>query len=416
MNMIKQQKVYDFLICLILVSFGFFGSLSHIFSLALIILVISNYILSEQKNQIDFRSKVVYLAVSGCFFLFLISGVFHSNFNLLLQSLSQMLPLPLIGVLIIFHNEEHLYLSSKKLSQFSQLSILFSFGFYIFFIIFMDPISIYPDRHGGRLSLFYGNPIPFSFVMLGLSIFCLADWRNSANKNRLTALIFLSIGVYFSGILSGSRGTLLAIIIISPIIIFFLTNNIKVSILIICALILVGIFIIKANFHHLLENYYFGRLIKGAKTIIFLRNEDSSIFQRLEMWSASIKAFYHAPIFGYGVTERFNAIKPYLNNNTFEFTHPHNDTFAGFIANGFLGGLAVITSTITAFLAGIFAKKESREKKILGLAIAIVAFITANLSTIYFNDISCAWLAFSTYLIWITDFNKRQVLPTNTFQ
>ena len=252
--------------------------------------------------------------------------------------------------------------------------------------------------------------------MLGLSIFCLADWRNSASKNRLTALIFLTIGVYFSGILSGSRGTLLAIIIISPIIILYLTNNIKVSILIICALTLVGIFIIKASCCHLLENYYFGHIIKGAKTIIFLKNEDSSVFQRLEMWSASIKAFIMLLYLDMVLQRRFNAIKPYLDNNTFEFTHPHNDTFAGFIANGFLGGLAVITSTITAFLAGIFAKEESRERKILGLAIAIVAFITANLSTIYFNDISCAWLAFSTYLIWITDFNKRQVLPTNTFQ
>ena len=279
--MIKQQKVYDFLICLMLVSFGFFGSLSHIFSLALIILVISNYILSEQKNQIDFRSKVAYLALSGCFFLFLISGVFHSNFNLLAQSLSPMLPLPLIGLLIVFHKKDYFNLSSKKLSQFSQLSILFSFGFYIFFIIFMDPISIYPDRHGGRLSLFSGNPIPFSFVMLGLSIFCLADWRNSASKNRLTALIFLTIGVYFSGILSGSRGTLLAIIIISPIIILYLTNNIKVSILIICALTLVGIFIIKASCCHLLENYYFWPYNKGSKNYYLFEERRQLSFPKI---------------------------------------------------------------------------------------------------------------------------------------
>ena len=131
--MIKQQKVYDFLICLMLVSFGFFGSLSHIFSLALIILVISNYILSEQKNQIDFRSKVAYLALSGCFFLFLISGVFHSNFNLLAQSLSPMLPLPLIGLLIVFHKRITLILVQKSCHNFLNFQFFFHLGF-IFFL------------------------------------------------------------------------------------------------------------------------------------------------------------------------------------------------------------------------------------------------------------------------------------------
>ena len=65
-------------------------------------------------------------------------------------------------------------------------------------------------------------------------------------------------------------------------------------------------------------------------------------------------------------------------------------------------------------LIGMFAQEESRERKILGLIITLVAFITANLSTVYFNDISCAWLAFYTYLIWIADFKKSQFLPTNT--
>ena len=33
--------------------------------------------------------------------------------------------------------------------------------------------------------------------------------------------------------------------------------------------------------------------------------------------------------------------------------------------------------------------------------------VTGNLATVLFNDISSAWLAFSTYLIWATDFKDE---------
>lgn len=416
MNIIKQQKVYDFLICLILVSFGFFGSLSHIFSLALIILAIANFMLSKQKIQIDFRSKVAYLAVSGCFFLFLISGVFHSNFSLLIKSLSPMLSLPFIGVLIIFHNEAYFNLSSERLSKFSKLSILFSLVFYLFFTIFIDSDSVYQIHQSNRVSLLSGNPIPFSFVMLGLSVFCLSDWRNSTNKNRLITLLFFFIGIYFAGILSGSRGTLLSLAIVAPIIIFYLTNSFKLSIFIILTLTLISLLLINSSPFNKSESSYLSHIIRGLDTIILLKNIDSSVFQRLEMWSASINAFQNAPIFGYGITERFSTLKPYFQHSNFEFTHPHNDTFAGFIASGLMGGITAFISIISAFLAAFFAPQKNREKKILGLIISLSALITANISTVFFNDISCAWLAFSTYLIWVTDFKSSQSPPTNSNQ
>ena len=40
--------------------------------------------------------------------------------------------------------------------------------------------------------------------------------------------------------------------------------------------------------------------------------------------------------------------------------------------------------------------------------------ITGNVSTVLFNDISSAWLVFSTYLIWTTDFKDE--LQTKKFR
>ena len=70
MRTINKQKLYSLFICLTLISFGFFGSLSHVFSLALIILTFFRYKLSEKKSEVEFKPKIVFLALSGVFFCF----------------------------------------------------------------------------------------------------------------------------------------------------------------------------------------------------------------------------------------------------------------------------------------------------------------------------------------------------------
>ena len=139
--------------------------------------------------------------------------------------------------------------------------------------------------------------------------------------------------------------------------------------------------------------------------MILSKDSDSSVFQRLAMWSAAIQAISDSPFFGYGISERFNALEPYLYNFKFKYSHPHNDIFAGLIAGGFLGGVTVTISLVSAFLAALIDSQKSSEKILLGLLISLTTLITAIVSTVMFNDISSAWLAFSVYLIWATDFN-----------
>ena len=206
-----KQNTYNLLILFILASFSFFGSLSHLFSLALIVLICGCYMRSADQNTQSFESLILFIILSSCFFLFVFTSLFRSNLAELSYSLSPMLPIPLIGTLIIFHNRTDLKLSSKKLSKFSQISILFSLIIYVFLKEFTGQGSILDSFHTGRLMLFSGNPIPFSFCMHGVSIFCLADWRHSNKKNKLTAFFLFIIGIYFAGFLSGTHGTLFAI-------------------------------------------------------------------------------------------------------------------------------------------------------------------------------------------------------------
>ena len=406
--MITKQNTYDTLVCLILLCFGFFGSLSHLFSLALIIFTFVNYKISKQQPENGFKSKVLFFALTSCFYLFFFTTIYRTNFGEVLNSLSPMLPIPIIGILIIFHSRTDFKISSKKLSKFSQISVIFSLAIYFLILMSVNSDSIFHQKmfYASRLTLFSGNPIPFSFCLLGISIFCLADFRNSDNQAKFFSFLMFLIGAYFAGYMSGTRGTILTIIIIAPLIIFQLTNNFKTSLLII--FFLASFFLISVTIALTLglELPYFGRISKGLDTIFLSKNSDSSILDRLEMWSAAMKAISNQPIFGYGITDRFDALKPYLNNSNLQYTHPHNDIIASMIASGITGSMFAIISIISALLAVMTAKYRSTQKLLMGLMVSISALITASTSTVFFNDISSAWLAFSAYLIWATDFKN----------
>ena len=402
-----KQNSYNLLILFILVSFSFFGSLSHLFSLALIILMSVWYMRSFNQNTKDFSRAILFLILSSSFFLFVFTSLFRSNLAELYYSLSPMLPIPLIGILLIFHNRTDLKLSSKKLSKFAQISIFFSLIVYFLLKVFAGQDSVLHSFHSGRLMLFSGNPIPFSFCMLGVSIFCLADWKHSNKKNKLIAFLLFVIGIYFAGFLSGTRGTLFAMALIAPIIIFYLSSEFKITLFIIFSSTLLAILLLLASSEFNLEYAYLNRIKNGLATMTLLENRDSSIWQRLDMWSAGIKAFVEAPIFGYGVTERFMATKQHLNNQEINYTHPHNDVIAGFISSGVLGGISVLISLMSGLLASILAPNRNTTKLYLALMLSCSTLVTGNVSTVLFNDTSSAWLAFSTYLIWATDFKRE---------
>ena len=402
-----KQNTYNFLIFFILVSFSFFGSLGHLFSLALIILMCVWYIRSYDRNIQCFRSLILFFILSSCFFLFALTSLFRSNLGELYYSLSPMLPIPFIGILIILHNRADLKFSSKRLSHFSQISILFSLIIYFLLSVFSSQDSILNSFHTGRLMLFSGNPIPFSFCMLGVSIFCLADWRHSSKKDKLIAFLLFITGIYFSGFLSGARGTLFAIVLMAPIIIFYLSSGFKISLFIISCSALFAILIFQTSSAVILEYAYFNRIRNGLATIALLENKDGSIWLRLDMWSAGIKAFFDAPVFGHGATERFIATKPHLNNQTVGFSHPHNDIIGGLISSGVLGGITVLISLMSGLSASILAPNRNTTKLCLALMLTCSTMVTGNVSTVLFNDICSAWLAFSTYLIWATDFKAE---------
>lgn len=184
-----------------------------------------------------------------------------------------------------------------------------------------------------------------------------------------------------------------------------MSGNLKTTLLIVFSAALFFIFLIRVNPATILEEAYFNRITNGLETLILFENRDGSIWQRLDMWSAGLQAFFKAPPFGYGISERFIALKPYLKNSEINYTHPHNDIIAGLVSSGVFGGFAVLISLMSGVIGAVLAPKQSSTKLYFALVISSSAIVTGSVSTVLFNDISSAWLVFSTYLIWATNFD-----------
>ena len=100
--MVSKENLCQALILMALLSFGFVGSLSHLFNLALICVFLSQYQHFRSLSQIERQAKIIFFALTGVFFIFLTRTMFNQDFARFFISLSPMFPIPLIGLLILF--------------------------------------------------------------------------------------------------------------------------------------------------------------------------------------------------------------------------------------------------------------------------------------------------------------------------
>ena len=405
-----KASIFNNLILLSLICFGISGSLSHIFNLSLVLFLTWNYFSSKNEFLIEPSAKKLFLFLCSVFFVFIIRGIFHSDTWGSIEALSPMMSIPIIGLMILFTPNNSLRISAREVENYAKISIAITFFVYIIFSQSLASRFGVTQQFLGRLEMFSGNPIPFSTVAFGVSIFCIANWRNSKVVDKIVTIVCLLIGFWLAGITSGTRGTLLAIIVAIPILIWFMTRS-----LILCLLITFGavavFWILQSRGVAIIESGYFTRLSNGLNTLINKGGSDSSIQLRTEMWSASLITIRENYLYGYDISNRFIALSTNLPE-TFKtkFTHPHNDIFASTIGAGFIGGILSIFSLLSPMWAAVISKDNLKQRLFLGILLTLGILVTANVNTVLFNDITAAWLAFSTFLIWnLTYLKEREV-------
>ena len=396
----SKKSTLNNLILFSLISFGISGSVSHIFSLAIIVILAYNLLISGNKFSLQVSSKKLYFALSSVFFIFMIRGIFHNDTWVTLESLSPMLPIPIIGLAILLSTSDRVGISAHRLANNAKIAIVTTF---LIYIIFSKKLAFdfgLTEHFLGRLEIFSGNPVPFSTAVFGVTIFCFCNWKHSTGSEKITAIACLLIGFWLAGIASGTRGTLLAIICSGPIAIWFITQSISLTLLIpaFAGLILWLMYINEVNllgFHHI------ARIDAGFETLLEKSNSDYSVSLKMKMWSASLSAIKDNLFWGHDISNRFSALSGYLPKTfPYKFSHPHNDVFASTIGAGLIGGVFSIASLLSPIWASFLSKHNTKEKFFLGILVTLGVVFTANLNTIFFNDITAAWLAFSTFLIW----------------
>ena len=120
----SKKSTLNNLILFSLIAFGISGSVSHIFSLAIILILAYNLLISGNKFSLQASSKKLYFALSSLFFIFMIRGVFHSDTWISLESLSPMLPIPILGLAILLSTGDGSSINAQRLELNAKLQLL----------------------------------------------------------------------------------------------------------------------------------------------------------------------------------------------------------------------------------------------------------------------------------------------------
>ena len=400
--MLDTQKSFKFLTCSSLMAFGFFGSLGFLLAFILLLVFV---VYSKNMNAIeevsDNLSVSLYLLITAVFFFLFFRGITTHHYVDVIKSLAPMAPLPILGLLLLFSPSANYFISETQISLYAKISV----GFLSILIIFLTNLSpmLLPEnlKITSRSSLLTGNPVIFSTIVIGLSLLCLTTWHQEKKTKKLLSFFVAIVGFYIAVFLTSTRGALITFLLIAPILIWYLSDTIKKFLLILSGLILLIFLIIFLDLTGFARITFLNNFIDSILHLTKNNYLDHSNSTRLGLWRASLIAITDAQIFGYGITEKMSAIRPHLtisiNPN---FSHPHNDIFAGTIGGGVLAGLFSLFSLCSPIFAHLFNPNRTNNTLFMAIGLSISFLVTANVNTIFFNDAACAWLIFSTFLIW----------------
>lgn len=394
-----NHSYYEWLIIVALSAFAVSGSLG----LVVCLLFLSVSLLLDWRlyfSKMPKREAVaLYLALSLIFYWLILRSIPITAPVALLQTSSPMIPIPIIGALILFSAQTGFKLSPRHLSNAACAAIVF-----LYFVYFTADFVIHPKWLTGinaeRIYLFSGNPIPFGTIVGTISLMAIIDWRHRTTTARIVQILLALLGAYAAAILAGARGVTLGFIIASPAIIYHLFRS-KVAVLsYVLLVILLTIFLAYLHVNQIIESSPIQRLVSGLETIITGKNTDNSNYMRLQMWIAAWTAFLDQPLVGYGISERFLAIKPFIKIEAEQFSHAHNDILSNAVAGG---SLALVLSAIS-FSSGLIycfvITPGTAEQNYLAVVTAILFSVVALSNTINFNDASSAFFAFTIALLY----------------
>ncbi|MCQ8780747.1 O-antigen ligase family protein [Mangrovibrevibacter kandeliae] len=261
--------------------------------------------------------------------------------------------------------------------------------------------ALWTDRVQG----FSGNPGPLSITALltcGLSLLGLSRSRSRAYN---VLAILGAAGASTAVLLSGMRGAwpalplvLLAGLAIRKSDIAALwrraSRRRRIAAASLCILLACGIVAVVAPAMDARVDAFWSDLARMTT----LPEDATSLNQRKAIYVASVEAFLERPLFGYGPQNIWQAITPYLDEQTFpgyRYSHLHDIGLTVGVGSGLLGLLSLLAMIVAPLWTAWRARHGVEGRLRLGFAVILVtSFLLPGLTNImlYHDILDAVWI------------------------
>jgi len=363
-----------------------------------------------KKIGIIFLLYFLYYSIHGSFFTI--------NFSQHIHDLGKILPIFIIGIFALTLQKNTFSLSYSNISNAAVWAIYLTTALAFIFLYFQPDVSIFGEKLVfktgviGRLEMGTGNALPFATIFITLAFMtCLSMDKKSLLEKALSYLALI-IALVVVILWNGSRGPILVLIPILPLLLWYLT---KLSprkkkwfyplfglsgFLIVGLLIwILHIFNLNNTAGHAQGYSVVSNMINGIKQLFLDGKFDGSVGIRLVLYSASIKAFISEPLLGFGIGNIYDAVRNFLPiGKSYNYSHLHNMFLNHIVAGGVLG-LPFLFALVFSPLIILKTKghKVSNEAIYIGLLIIFVIFGTGMSNVLFFHDLLAGF--FSTLIL-----------------
>ncbi len=401
-NPIKGFSYSDLMILFIFAFGTVFGSAITILSCLLGIICII-ILFFRRVSIVPFELKIIAWVYSLYIGYFLLNGSFNSGVNNAFLSMAPNLPILCFIPICLAINWQNTNINLHLVSSLSTFGVLLSVGLACYLYLFpLDfelngkTVAEYTKIYG-RLSLFSGNPLPFSSMLVALSFFGIIGYSKKTILFRIltwVAIVSTALVIIFWSQSRGAQLQFLILLVISLIILWqdivarnFKTNLIMLSIL----LVTLAFFTYSFNWENWLylieSNSSLKRIYLGYHQI-FSENDqthysDDSVKTRIELYSTALRTFFDQPFFGFGHDRIYFEVQ---NRNDFfsnrSYTHLHNSLLNHLIAGGLVGLFIFLVFLFLPILIIFFSKEKNSENITFGVIIFCYS-ILAGMTNLY---------------------------------
>ena len=372
----------------------------------LILAIIGIYFFLIGKGN-PFREKELrFLSYSttGYFFVVMLSMFLADGFDINISHLGRKLHFlfaPFIALTLnkFFINHKDLIYSMK-------------YGLLLVGMITLVQLFLGFDRPSGMF-----NANIFGDIVVAMIFLSASSYFSETQREKKFTVVSASFGL-LALILSSSRGSWVTFIFLSGVFvllnksyIFFTLKKGVVNFLGVLSLVIV---ILNIPFYNDIPDGEKGRGYIGTKitatfdAIINWKNDDSyfsSSSLRLEMWRASIPAYFEAPFFGHGYRNANGAVSKHaknFNNDIANFTHLHNEYITNLVSIGFVGFFVFLNMLFTPLRIFLYSKKSKINQPMIDMGILLCcSYAISGFTHIIFGEehVNAFFVFFISFLL-----------------